>query len=468
MPTPPLQTPTRLPRNWSASRYSAFGPPPPPRPAGPPLFLFEIHADPIFDHPLWSDFTNTIPSLRVEVRCQYDQDGVNTWAPAAGPADTVYAHMTLLARLMDGFARRAPRRPFRWFGVPAGFGGADAMEKYPNAIPLLNNPVDRLASGRRGPFIAEGVRRNAAWSAEFFEHLAAELALRKLPDPLAFIITSERGLADDYGGHDDGPIDHGWVPEALADPRAHDPAHSIDGRRTFAQYMADSRTLTGEPVPPHRKDLRWGMPLARSPFNDESTEQFRGAIRLAWDWSREQAFSRFARAAFARDPANPARTVRIGEYEANCDSPWAPVHARPGTLLHQMNGLYHSDLQCPEWYGGMPLLLTEPIFDADSPGWGTMNNWLRVFPNGETDPTRRRRRLALDIQKSIAQSCAASAPSSPLAPFVSNGPEAFEDDMVEYLRHCRTHGAWAACVFMPKPDRAAHDYWYRVVRRVCA
>ena len=133
-----------------------------------------------------------------------------------------------------------------------------------------------------------------------------------------------------------------------------------------------------------------------------------------------------------------------------------------------MNGLFHSDLQCPGWYGGMPLLLTDPIFDADSPGWGTTNNWQRVYPNAETDPARRRRRLALDIQKSIAQCCAASAPASPLAPFVCNGDEAFEDDMVEYLRHCRAHGAWAACVFMPKPDRAAHDYWHRVMGRVCA
>jgi hypothetical protein len=337
-------------------------------------------------------------------------------------------------------------------------------------MPLLTHPAERLRSGRRGPFFAEGLRRNLEWSREFFGHLSAELHLRKLPDPIAFILTSENGVGDDYAGHSGGigGFDRGWVPEALADPRATNPAFTIDGRRTFAEYMADCRTLDGGPIPEHRDRLPMAAPADRSPVNDESSEQYRGAIRLAWDWSREQAFSTPARAAFRRDPARSDQTVRIGEYQAACDSPWAPPRVRPNTLLHQMNGLFHTDLQCPDWYGGIGFLRTQPEFDAADPGWDTLNNWLRVYPNTETDPARRKRRVALEVYKHIAGAHARSAPHAPLAPFVFNGDEAFEDDMVEYLRHCRANGAWAVVVFMPDTGRSSHDYWHRVIPRVCA
>jgi hypothetical protein len=408
--------------------------------------------------------------VRVEVRCKYDQNGKNTWGAAAGPADTAYGFMTLMARLMDGFERHARGRAFRWFGIPAGFGRAVSDREfvtYPNGIPLLNHPADRLRSGRRGPFFATGLRRNREWSREFLGHLAEELAFRRLPDPIALILTSENGVGDDYAGHGGNP-DTGWVPEALADPRADDPEHTLDGRRTFAQYMAQARTIDGAPIPTHRDDAPMALPAGRSPINDESSERYHGAIRLAWDWSRERAFSSLARDAFRRDPARPERTVPIGEYQAACDSPRSPVRIRPRTLLHQMNGLFRTDLQCPDWFGGIPWLHDTPAFDAADPGWDTIANWLRVYPNGETDPARRRRRLALDIHTHIASAHAASAPHAPLAPFVFNGDEAFEDDMVEYLRHCRARGAWCVIVFMPKPDRAAHDYWLRVIPRVCA
>ncbi len=377
--------------------------------------------------------------------------------------------MTLIARMRSGFEHARPGRPFNWFGIPAGFGSAHTPEEFitlPNAIPLLNHPADRLKSGRRGPFFAEGLRRNAAWSAEFFEHLAAELAFRHIPDPPAFIITSENGIGDDYSGHSGNP-DTGWVPEALADPRASDPAHTIDGMHTFAQYMAGRRTLDGQPLPRYRDRVAIGIPPGRDPINDESSEAYRGAIRLAWDWSREQAFSVFARAAFRRSPANPWATLRIGEYQAACDSPWSPVRVRPQTLQHQMDGLFAADLQCPDWYGGIPNGRTQPFFN-DDPGWETLHNWLRVHPNTEPEGPRRERRVALDIVKAMATAHARSAPSSPLAPFVTHLYGVPEDDMVEYLRHCRQQGAWAVCVFFPKADRAGHDYWHRVVPRVCA
>ncbi len=453
----------------SLALYSREAPPPAPAPAGPPLFLVELGDAPLFDHPIWIEHPNVLPSLRVEVRYVYDQNGRNTFAPAAGPADSVYAFMTMLTRIMDGFERARPGRTFRWFGIPAGFGAARTPEEFrtlPNAIPLLNHPADALKSGRRGPFFAEGLRLNAAWSAEFFEHLAAELSFRHKPDPAAFIITSENGLGDDYGGHLGNP-DTGWVPEALADPRSTDPAHTIDGVRTFAQYMAQCAALDGQPIPRYRDRVLMGLPPGRAPINDENSEAYRGAIRLAWDWSRELGFSAYARAAFRRSPANPTATVRIGEYQAACDSPWAPVRPRPQTLQHQMNGLFAADLQCPEWYGGIPGVRREDHFN-DDPGWETLDNWSTVFPSTERDAARRERRVALEIVKAMATAHARSAPGSPLAPYVSHEFGAPENDMVEYLRHCRSIGAWAVCVFMPKADRAAHDYWQRVVARVCA
>jgi hypothetical protein len=144
------------------------------------------------------------------------------------------------------------------------------------------------------------------------------------------------------------------------------------------------------------------------------------------------------------------------------------VRERPSTYLHQMDGLFHSDLQCPAWYGEIALNRRDPIFDRDNAGWDTVNNWLRVYPNNETDPARRERRAALDVQKAIATAHARSAPGAPLAPYVSNHTGAHEDDMVEYLRHCRSLGAWAVCVFFNKPDVESHNYWERVVPRVCA
>jgi hypothetical protein len=130
-----------------------------------------------------------------------------------------------------------------------------------------------------------------------------------------------------------------------------------------------------------------------------------------------------------------------------------------------MNGLFHTDLQCPGWYGGFPFLRTEAAFEASDPGWETLEHWFRVYPNKETDATRRRQRVALDLAKDQAAASAASSPRSRLAPFVFNSAEASEDDMVEYILHCRRHGASHVIVFMPKPDLAAHDYWRRVIPR---
>jgi hypothetical protein len=257
------------------------------------------------------------------------------------------------------------------------------------------------------------------------------------------------------------------VPEALADSRASDPAHTIDGLRTFAEYMSTRRTLDGKPVPRYTENIKLGLPPGRAPENDDNSEAYRGAIRLAWDWSRERGFSAYARSAFRRSPADPWATVKIGEYQAACDSPWAPVRMRPRTVQYQMEGLFAADLQCPEWYGGIPWGRTQPKFN-DDPSWETAPNWLKVHPNTERDPAMKERRIALDVVKAMATAHARSAPRAPLAPFVSSHNGAAAEDMIEYLRHCRQMGAWAVCVFMPTVDRATHDYWQRVVAGVCA
>lgn len=477
----PAAAPARPGPVWSFAAYSQRNTPPLPGPAGPLTFLIETHADPIFDHPLWIEH-GAVPSLRVEVRCTYDQRGVMSWSPAGGPHDTVYGFMTLLVRYLTGFAPHLRGRPMGWFGIPAGFGGVVSDQeavKYPNAIPLLNHPADRLKSGRRGPFFAEGLRRNLAWSREFFPDLAAALKGRNLPDPIAWILTTEKGVGDDYDGHL-GPPSHdtGWVPEALADPRADDPAHLIDGRRTFAQYMRDARTLDGGPIPAYRHEVPLGMPPGRSPLNDESSECYRGAIRLCWDYSRELAFNTPARAAFMRDPMNDPRIIPCGEYQAACDSPWAPVRVRPRTLLHQMNGTFHTDLQMPDWYGGLPNQRPDDAPTAGDLGWETKANWHRVLADvapdrvrsarSSPDTARQDRAVAVEAQKLVLAAHARSAPHAPLAPFVTDITGIAVDDMVEYLRFVRSVGGWGCCVFMPKPTRESHDYWARVIPRVNA
>lgn len=454
---------------WTGSIYTRAQPPPPPKPAGPPLFLIDAVNNPDWTHPLFRDFDNVAIGACVDCRFLYTQEGKHQFWRASGPADTTYGNMTVLARLMDGHARYSVRRAFKWFSVPAGFGAErfkGEMKTYPNAQSLLGHPVDALRSGRRGPFFAYGARVNRVWATEFLEHLAGELKFRRLPDPLAFMLCSEFGVGDDYAGHWGAP-DTGWVPEALADPRAGDPAHTIDGSRTFAQYMEMSRTLDGKPVPEYDDRVPLGLPPGRAQQNDESSERYRGAMRLAWDWSREIAFGSVARRVFLRDPTQPHKNVKIGEYQAACDSPWSPVRVRPLTFLHQMCGVFHSDIQCPDWYGGIIGYRPQPLFDSE-PGWETLNNWLRIHPNEEKDPNRRMNRVGLEVAKGMAIAHAKAAPGCPLAPYVYHGYGAPEDDMVEYLRACREHGAWAVNVFMPEANKAAHDYWARVLPRVCA
>ena len=446
------------------------GAPPARGPAVPPVFLFELHEDPIYGHPVWLESPHAVPCVRIDVRLKYTYKGEQTWDAARSPAETVRAFTDRVTRYIEGFGPyMGPRgREFRWYGMPAGLGGCRTEQEnraYPNAIALLNNPADRLRSGRRGPFAVAGIAANRAWSNEFCEHLAAEVRGRRLPDPIAFILSTENGVGDDFGGHEGDP-DKGWVPEALADPRADDPEQTVDGTRTFRAYMDEARTLEGGPIPAFRNNVL-GMPPGRSPKNAESSEAYRGAMRLLWDWSRYQGFGVHARAAFRRDQNKPEQTVRVGEYQAACDSRWAPVRMYPRTLLHQMNGIFHSDVQCPDWYGGIGFMYTQPELDRDDAGWNTEANWLREFPVNEADGKRRYQKLALEIAKAQADACARSAPHAPLAPYVYNGPNAPWEDMAEYLLFCRSRGAWAVNVYMPKSDRASHDYWQKVIERVC-
>jgi hypothetical protein len=457
-----------MPRTGRWPPFDQANPPPAPAPlAEPPLFLFETGVEPIYSHPLWR-LPGVVPSVRIDVRYHVDDLGNFSYEPAAGPHDTARGFVGMLLRMMAGFGPYfgPDHVPFRWYAIPAGFGGTPGLNdkrRLPNQIPLLGHPADALEGGARGPFIAAGVRANRAWSDECLGHLADELKARGLPDPLCWILTSENGVNDDYAGHMGDP-DTGWVTKALADWRSGDPEHTIDGRRTFRQYFDQARALDGSPIPRYQ-DKRLGIPAGRSPHNDESSERYRGAIRLCWDWAREQAFSRPARAAFARDPARPEATVRVGEYGAACDSKWAPVRWRPGSFMHQMGGIFYTDLQCPYWYGGFPdSLLAEDPFDKDSPAWHTLGNWKRAVGASGPDTEESNRRLALEIHKAMATAHARSAPHAALAPYVHH--TAPEDDMVAYLKHCRTLGLWAVNVFMPEQKAETYEYWRRVVARV--
>lgn len=429
-------------------------------------FLFEIAKEPIYAHPLWAEHEQAVPSLRIDCRFTSTQDGQNNWNAATGPADTVYAFMTRMARYIDRFGPTfGPRnRAFRWFGIPAAFGGIlneDETRRCTNSKRLLGHPSDALKSGRRGPFAKVGIELNRAWSREMLEHLADECKSRGLPDPIAFILTSENNVGDDYEGHRNTP-DTGWVPEALRDPRATDPAHTIDGVRTFAQYYRDARALDGGPIPEYRDDLKSALPPGRHPLNSESSERYRGAIRLLNDYARDQAFGSIARDAFRR--AN-GRTVLVGEYTEVCDSKDSPTLVRPGTRRHQMDGRFRCDLQCPSWYGDFGWLYNEDV-TRDDPGWETLTNWARHYRVPKLETAEGKVRLALEVAVGMAEANARACPKSRLCPFVFNGPGVSVEIMSEYITRCRAVGAWGVVVFMPEPTPEDHDFWKKVIERV--
>lgn len=439
---------------------SSSAPTPPTRP--PLRFLFELHDDPIWDHPLWLEHTNTVPCVRVDVRTQRTPEGKHSWTPSAGPAGAVEATMKAFYRVLDGFTPHlAPRlRPFRWYMQPAGFGisyDAKTHAAYPNAIALLDHPVDRLRSGRRAPWAARGIELNRAWASEYFEQLAAELTHRRLPAPEAFILASENGVKDDFGGHVGNP-DKGWVPEALADDRSADPRHTIDGRLTFRQYFEQARCLDGSPVPAYDDTAQPAMPPGRHPKNFESSERYRGAIRRLWEWSRYKAFAEPVERAFA------GQAIRVGEYQAACDSKTSPVLCSPTLKLHQMDGFFKCSLQCPDWYGELHWLVDDAIFTPNHRGWATLSNWSREMNVSERNPKRRAQLAGLEMAKRQATAHAAAAPHVPLAPYVTDLRNMPVDDMIDYLRHCVTLGAWGVNIFMPESTRLGHDHWLRVVR----
>lgn len=434
-----------------------------------PWFLFET--DPFdldYGHPLWLEHTNTVPSIRADCRFIAGNDGRHTWNKATGPDDTVRSTILPLVLLLDKVARHfGPRnRPFHWFCIPASFGAfnkdADSRD-WPNIRPLLNQPRDRLRSGRRAPWAWNGIRENRRWAREYLEELAAELKHRKLPDPIAFMLTSENGPGDDFLGHVGSP-DTGWVPEALADDRARDAEHTIDGRRTFAQYMQEARTIDGRPVPEFTQDVAYAVPPGRSWKNAESTDRYRGALRLLWDWATFASFGSIARAAFARDASKPEATVLVGEYGSACDSKRSPVRVSPGIWQHSMDGVFYSDVQCPECYGPVSWNRPEEPFGREG-GWPTMKNWRRVYPKADPATPDDDGRITIDTHIAMATQHALAAPDRPLAPYLTYGHGISLDGMVEYVRACRALGAVAFNVFLPERSPAALRFWKQVLER---
>ena len=474
-PAPPLPQaapPTPPAAAWrdAPGLYPAFvtPPPPPAQSPRPPLFLFEGPIEQDYSHPLWHEHHNTVPSVRTDVRGRATPDGKETWEPAAGPHDTVRSFVVRLLRLIDLLAPHfGPRNtPLRWYAIPAAWGGLIERElkTFPNLIPLLNHPLDRLASGRRAPFANRGIAANRAWTSEFLEDFAAELKFRRLPTPLAIIITSENGVGDDFGGHFGNP-DVGWVPEALADPRADDPDHTIDGERTFKAFFDQARTLDDQPIPEYDHSAGWSNPPGRSPKNAESSGRYRAAMELLWDYARDRALGSLVRRHFPGE----SRPL-VGEYQSACDSHSSPVRLLPGIWRHHMNGRFRADLQVPDWYGSWPSKVDDVEFATAGPGVATRRNWLRSRPIAAAhalEPAQLERRLALEIAKDQAEQHARAAPHAPIAPYITMNDGTGVSDLIEYCRHCRLVGATAFNVFMPvTAGRELLDKWKSVVEAV--
>jgi hypothetical protein len=435
----------------------------------PMWFFFE--SDPFgydYSHPLWIEHPNTVMCIRPDCRFLLSPDGKQMFAKARGPHDTVRWTMRWLVELMDRVARSwGPRnRPFTWYCNVAAFGtiSKDAdPANWPNLRPLLNHPKDRLRSGQRGPFVRNGILEAHEWATEYFEDLANELKTRGLPDPIAFIESSENGVGDDYTGHLGSP-DQGWVPEALADPRADDPDETIDGRRTFAEYIHTARALDGGEIPPFDPNTPLAWPPGRSPKNAESSERYRAAIRLAWTWSLHASFGSIAKRVFARNSARPENTVFIGEYGQACDSKLSPVRVMPGIWQHQMDGIFFQDVQCPECYGPISWNKPDDTFGRE-PGWATMGNWRKVYPNSVTDTKKRDAKVTIDTHIAMATQHAYAAPDKPLMPFVAWGHGIELDEMVEYVRACRDLGAMGVNIFAPAVTPEMIKFWKTVIER---
>jgi hypothetical protein len=440
--------------------------------SGLPLwFLFELHDDPIYSHPLWLEWEQTVPCVRHDIRTKRAADGKFTWEPAQAPEELAASTMRALVRMIDGFSpHMGPRgRNFRWYMQPAAFGGKqtpDDQRQFPMGIPLLGHPGDALIDGRRGPFTHRGIDANRRIVDVFARSLAAGLRSHALPDPLAIILATENGPADDVQAHFGGPgaLDRGWYPVALNDPRADDPAHAIDGVLTLREYHNQARSLDGLPVPECRFDVKGALWPGWHPENHECIERARATLRRAWEWSRYKGFVEPVKAAFARGPGQADRTPLIGEYLAASDSKAAPVPFRPGLDIHGMDGYWRSDLQCPTWYGDTPAQYPDHPLSDDHPGWDTLKNFKRALALDDTATAEEDGwNAGLELALRQARAHAQAAPHAPLAPFVQTVNARQRPFMMRYIRECQRLGAWGIIVFMPRPLREEHDFWLGVL-----
>lgn len=446
----------------ATSRALAFPPglPTPGAMGGELDFMFE-HGEPLYNHPLWS-LANTVPCVRIDCRYEYTSTGDFTFNPATSPIQTANATLRVLKRYESRFAplyQRAGKK-FRWIGMPAGFGGAYPNDEYPNVRGLLNNTQDRLESGLRAPWAQHGISWNREWTTAFAQHLSQQLIINGYIFPEAYILTSENGVGDDYGGHFDvNGGDQGWVPQALEDARSSSPDHTIDGELTFAEYFSRATTIAGGEVPRYNHTFLGGPP-GRNPRNFESSERYQGAIRRLWDFSRCKGFVEPLQQFF---PGLP-----VAEYQAAADSKKFPNRARPLSLLHQTDGIFNTPWQSPDYYGGGPFVYTDPdqvaMLNADHPGWDTNENYLRIFPNNITNPADKLFRLGLDLAKARLLNHS-RASRKPIVPYIASEPTTNPIWMLEYIRFAQSLGVRKFMVFMPEGNGYAekHTWWYNLI-----
>lgn len=129
------------------------------------------------------------------------------------------------------------------------------------------------------------------------------------------------------------------------------------------------------------------------------------------------------------------------------------------TLLHQMNGLFHTDLQCPDWYGGILNLRPQDVFKHDDPGWETEENWSRIYPNNEAIQERRKPPDRARYSESHRDR---PRPQRPRVRLRHSSVQITPSARTTWSSISATAARWAwAIAPMPKPDRNTHDFWYR-------
>lgn len=463
----------------SESNRAGLNDPPPPftpgigltvRPGqleGPPRFFHEMsgnwhwgqNADalPDFKHPLWS-----VPNVHVQPRVWplfYDN---------AGPDKVADDVVNIYRWFRDQFPKNHP--PFEHWAFSV-FRIGDVYLK--NARYLFNHPDDRPGNNVKynAPWAKAGIDWNRDWGRAFWPRLARIFDQYFIPNFDFLTVTSENGPGDDQGGYriDGGP---GWVEKALADPRANSRDHLVDGASTFAERWRKDRRPDGTAFPEYDENSRQGNnPPIRDPANHDARERYAGVRRNGWDYARFKGIVEPMQAAFPNMPAV--------EYGAHADGPDHPVLDRPGPLglsLYNMQGIFHTPWQGPDWYGQTrgysdPDGVQNSYLSSIDPNWETPSNWIKHYPKPESSPFTALSYAQLQCGRRLIHDTMFTRQDRPLCPWVTltyaPNEEALEKTYL-FLQHAVALGVRRFVVweqdFVHHPSTA--DRWYLIMERL--